>query len=106
ESTSGSQLIWMRALATTGVPVAPPILEVDSLSALKRAVAAGIGPGIVPRIAVEDDIAADRLREIPVEGLDLEVWVTVIWLPRTDLNPVARGFIDHVRATRTSPQPV
>ena len=106
ESTSGSQLKWMRALAATGAPVAAPILEVDSLSALKRAVAAGIGPGIVPRIAVEDDLQTDRLRAIAVTGLDLVVWVNVIWLPGTDLSPLARSFIEHVRSTRTSPLPV
>lgn len=106
ESTSGSQLKWMRALATTGVPVAPAILEVDSLSALKRAVAAGLGPGIVPRIAVEEDLQAGRVREIRVAGLDLEVWVSVIWLPDTDLSAMARSFIDHLRPARTSPLPV
>jgi DNA-binding transcriptional LysR family regulator len=106
ESTSGSQLKWMEALAKLDIEVAAPILEVDSLAALKRAVAAGIGPAIVPRIAVEEDVQAERVREIPVTGMDLEVWVMVVWLPTTELNPVARSFIEHLRATRRSLLPV
>lgn len=106
ESTSGAQLKWMDALSSAGALVAPPILEVDSLAALKRAVAAGIGPAILPRIAVAEDIAAGRLREVPIAGLELEVYVSVIWLPTTDLSAIARVFIDHVRSSRRSPLPV
>jgi DNA-binding transcriptional LysR family regulator len=103
ESNSGSQLKWKEAFAMAGLEVAPPMLEVDSLAAVKMAVAGGVGPAIVPRIAVEDEIAGRRLREIPIDGLDLEVWVTAIWLPAAELSPLARSFVDHLRSARTSP---
>jgi DNA-binding transcriptional LysR family regulator len=101
ESTSGSQLKWIEALDGAGIGMVAPILEVDSLPALKRAVAAGIGPAIVPRIAAEEDLASGQLCEIPVDGLDLEVWVTVLRLPATDLSPAARSFIGHIRDSRS-----
>ena len=81
------------------------MLEVDSLAATKMAVAGGMGPAIVPRIAVEDDLRAGRLREIPIADLELEVWVTAIWLPATELSAVARSFIDHLRSARTLSMP-
>jgi DNA-binding transcriptional LysR family regulator len=97
ESTSGAQHKWKAALDGAGVEVVPPVLEVDSLPALKRAVAAGIGPAIVPRIAVEEDLKSGGVYEIPIDGLDLEVWVSVIRLPSTDLSHIARSFIAHLR---------
>jgi len=105
ESNSGSQLKWKEAFAASGVEVAAPMLEVDSLAATKMAVAGGMGPAIVPRIAVEDDLGAGRLREIPIADLELEVWVTAIWLPATELSAVARSFIDHLRSARTLSMP-
>jgi DNA-binding transcriptional LysR family regulator len=105
ESNSGSQLKWKEAFAATGIDVAAPMLEVDSLAATKRAVTGGIGPAIVPRIAVEDELQAGRLHEIRIVGMDLEVWVTAVWLPSAELSPLARSFIEHLRSLRTSPLP-
>lgn len=105
ESTSGSQHMWMGALALAGLDVAPPILEVDSLAALKMAVTAGLGPAVVPHIAVEEDLPSGRLREVAIAGLDLVVWVSAVWLPATPVSGVASSFIDHLRSARTSTLP-
>jgi len=98
ESSSGSQLKWIESLAATGVELAPPLLEVDSLAAVKSAVAGGIAPAILPLIAVEDDLGAGRLVQIAIEGIDLTVWVHAVWLPGTDLTSITRSFIDHLRS--------
>lgn len=106
ELTSGSQVTWMEAMTREGLAIAPPIMELDSLAAMKRAVAAGLGPAILPRIVVAEEIRVGQLREIVVAGLDLEVWVSVLWRESTDLSQVARQFIDHLRSVKASLQPV
>ena len=98
ESSSGSELKWTETLAATGARVAPALLEVDSLAAVKNAVAGGIAPAIVPLIAVMDDLEAGRLREIPIEDIELTVWVHALWLPATELTSLTRSFIEHLRA--------
>jgi DNA-binding transcriptional LysR family regulator len=56
-------------------------------------------------MVVADELRAGRLREITVAGLELEVWVSVLWRPSTSLSAVARQFIDHLRAATESLQP-
>jgi len=99
ESNSGAQQAWMRYLAKVGPGVAPPMLEVDSLAAVKMAAAAGVAPAILPRLAVEEELRTGRLREVAVDGLELDVWVYAIWLPATELSSVARSFLDHLRSS-------
>src|SRR2546427_482942 len=96
---------WPQTRHSTASIVVGNSEEVVSLAASKMAVAGGMGPAIVPRIAVEDDLRAGRLREIPIADLELEVWVTAIWLPATELSAVARSFIDHLRSARTLSMP-
>lgn len=75
------------------------MLEVDSLAAVKMAAAAGVAPAILPRLAVEEELRTGRLREVAVDGLELDVWVYAIWLPATELSSVARSFLDHLRSS-------
>ncbi|MGH2451243.1 MAG: LysR family transcriptional regulator [Candidatus Limnocylindria bacterium] len=106
EATSGSQVTWMAHLAEAGAGIAPAALEADSLSAVKMAATSGVAPAILPRISVEEELRAGRLCEVAVEGFEPQVWVHAIWLPATELNPVARSFLEYLRRAGTLSQPV
>lgn len=72
EHGSGTRLYLERALrARTDRPLAAPVLEVSSTTAIKTAVAEGVAPAVLSSLAVEHDIAAGTVVAVPVEGLDL-----------------------------------
>jgi DNA-binding transcriptional LysR family regulator len=64
---------------------------------VKQAVAANLGISILSRCAVELEVAAGRLRVVPIEGLSIEraIWI----LRRRDqrLPRVAQAFLDAIK---------
>ena len=73
------------------------ICEMASTEAQKAAVVAGLGPGFVSRLAVEEELERGRLQAIALEGFQLE---RTFWLVSRDeerLNPAARVFRDGAR---------
>ena len=59
---------------------ARPALELSTTAAVRGAVLAGAGPAVLSILAVGDDLAAGRLRRVPVAGLDLGRSLRAIWL--------------------------
>jgi DNA-binding transcriptional LysR family regulator len=70
----------LRRTLGTDMQQAPPVLELPSAGAMRAAVIAGAGPAAMSRLAVADDLAAGRLREIAVPDLDLRRDLRAIWL--------------------------
>jgi DNA-binding transcriptional LysR family regulator len=71
EVGSGSKSLVERALADRGLTV-NPVMSLGSTEAIKRAVIEGVGVAIVSRLAVEAELAAGRLVELPVRALTVE----------------------------------
>ena len=71
------------------VKVAPPALEFSTAAAVRGAVLAGAGPAVLSELAVAEDLAAGRLRRIPV-ALDLGRALRAIWAgsPQPPAGPV------------------
>ena len=69
-----------RALGPGHAVPAPPALELSTTAAVRAAVLAGAGPAVLSVLAVGEDLAAGRLRRIPVAGLDLGRSLRAIWL--------------------------
>lgn len=84
EPGSGTRETLEEALAERGVG-----LERDrvmgSNTALRAAAVGGLGPVVLSESALEADLVARRLVEVPVEGLDLRRPLTAIW--RRDEQP-------------------
>jgi DNA-binding transcriptional LysR family regulator len=79
EHGSGTRLALERALrAGTGRPLAAPVLEVSSTTAIKTAVAEGVAPAVLSSLAVERDIEAGTVVPVPVDGLDLTRTLRVV----------------------------
>jgi DNA-binding transcriptional LysR family regulator len=70
----------LRRVLGVDLQQAPPVLELPSAGAVRAAVIAGAGPAVMSRLAVADDLAAGRLREIAAPELDLRRDLRAIWL--------------------------
>ncbi len=70
EMGSGTREVLERELADHGHG-AMALVEVGSTTAIKAAVASGIGPGVLSRLAVSADLAEGRLVEVKVSDLKL-----------------------------------
>jgi DNA-binding transcriptional LysR family regulator len=70
EPTSATRSLVERALAASGHAV-KPVLSLGSTEAVKQAVAAGLGVGMVSKLAVAPDVAAGMLAVLRVSGLSV-----------------------------------
>jgi DNA-binding transcriptional LysR family regulator len=69
ERGSATRAISERALAR--LPPGQTVLELDQIEAIKQVVVAGLGIACLPRVAVEDALAAGRLKALKTPFLDL-----------------------------------
>lgn len=90
EPGSGTRQTADLALAPFGVG---DRFEVGSNAALAASVAAGLGPGVVSRLAVQMAIRAGRLVEVPTPGLRLGRVLRAVWPAGSPLEPAAQEFL-------------
>jgi DNA-binding transcriptional LysR family regulator len=94
--SAGSQLRARIAEAITpfelSIDALDAVAESNSLIALGRMVGAGLGVGIVPRLAVADDLAQGRLREVPIQGLEIHRPVCLLIHRDKHRTPALRAF--------------
>jgi DNA-binding transcriptional LysR family regulator len=62
-------------------------MELGTSAAVRSAIAEGVGPGVLSRLAVRDDLVLGRLVAVEVEGPPLIRRLTAVWRP--DLDPLA-----------------
>jgi DNA-binding transcriptional LysR family regulator len=97
EPNSGTRGYFEEALAgQAGQDRVPPVAELSSTTAIKSAVAAGIGPAVLSALAVAPDLAAGTLRAVKVIDLDLSRKLRAVWArgrqltgPPADLRTIA-----------------
>lgn len=70
EPGSGTRVVTERALAERGVRLGRTI-RVGGTEAIKQAVAAGLGVGVVSRAAAADQLALGRIVVVPVRDLEI-----------------------------------
>lgn len=85
EQGSGTRDALERALTKAGHPHGAARLELASTAAIKSAVLAGQGVGVLSRLAVADDVAGGRLHAVPVDGIDLRRKLRIVWRAGTKL---------------------
>lgn len=70
-------------------------LELDNMEGIKRMVAAGVGYAFVPRSAVQEELQAGRLAEVPVRGLPPLIRQTsLIRLRQGQPNLAVQAFLE------------
>ncbi|MEV0294642.1 LysR family transcriptional regulator [Nocardia sp. NPDC050710] len=98
EPGSGTRT-WFEHAVSRALPGTQPniALELSSTTAIKTAVAAGVGPAVLSSLAVAADIAAGSLVSPEVTGLDLDRTLRAVWPtgqrltgPARDLYAIAR----------------
>ncbi|MER7787096.1 LysR family transcriptional regulator [Streptomyces sp. NPDC097640] len=98
ERGSGTRRYLERAVgARTRTPLAAPLLELPSTTAIKTAVAEGVAPGVLSSLAVAADLANRTVVAVPVQGLDLRRGLRMVHIrgrrllgPALDLCAIAR----------------
>ena len=97
ERGSGTRRYFEDALrGQGGLDPVPPVAELSSTTAIKSAVAAGIGPAVLSSLAVAPELAAGTLRAVKVTDLDLSRRLLAVWAagrqligPAADLRTIA-----------------
>jgi len=87
EAGSGTRVTLTDHLAAQHPPLHARIaMELGTSAAVRSAIAAGVGPGVLSRLAVRDDLVLGRLVAIEVAGPPLTRPLTAVW--RHDLDPL------------------
>jgi DNA-binding transcriptional LysR family regulator len=92
EPGSGTRRYLEEALAQAGLDRVPPVAELSSTTAIKAAVAAGIGPAVLSSLAVGQELAAGTLRAVPVRELDLTRQLLAVWAGGRQLTGAAASL--------------
>ena len=75
-------------------------LELTSHEAVKEAVLAGLGYSILPLIGIKSELINQELYILPSKGLPVKTFWRLVWLKEKKLSPVARAYLDVVRAEK------
>jgi DNA-binding transcriptional LysR family regulator len=97
EPGSGTRRYFEQALSAHGDrDRVPPVAVLSSTTAIKSAVAAGIGPAVLSSLAVAPELAAGTLRAVKVTDLDLSRRLLAVWAagrqligPAADLRTIS-----------------
>ena len=87
EAGSGTRDTLTDHLAAQHPPLTARIaMELGTSAAVRSAIAAGVGPGVLSRLAVRDDLVLGRLVAVELAGPPLLRRLTAVW--RHDLDPL------------------
>ena len=103
EAGSGMREHLEEALGRAGAgPLAEPVLELGSTTAIKNAAADGVAPAVLSSLAVANDVAGGHLVAVAVRGLPLERRLAAVW-PRGPLpSGAARDLVELAGARNTA----
>jgi DNA-binding transcriptional LysR family regulator len=74
-------------------PLAEPVLEASSTTAVRSAAAAGLAPAVLSSLAVAADVAAGRLVAVAVSGIDMRRAIRAVWQAGQPLVAPARDLL-------------
>jgi DNA-binding transcriptional LysR family regulator len=91
----------LRQVLGEGAEQAPPVLELNSATAVRAAVLAGAGPAVTSTLAVQDDLRVGRLRTIAIPDLDLRRELRAIWVGgRIPPAGAVRDLLSHISSVQ------
>jgi DNA-binding transcriptional LysR family regulator len=95
EAGSGTRDTLTDHLAAQDPPLRPAIaMELGTSAAVRSAIAAGVGPGVLSRLAVRDDLILGRLVAVEIAGPPLTRQLTAVWRPDRDpLSPEGQRLL-------------
>jgi DNA-binding transcriptional LysR family regulator len=110
ERGSGTRRYLEHAMADgAGLPLADPLLELPSTTAIKTAVADGLAPAVLSSLALTAELANGSVVAVPVTGLHLTRTLRVVHArgrdlagPARDLAAIARQRVNARRAAEAA----
>lgn len=96
EDGSGTRQTWEDAVRTRlGRDAAQPAVVLPTSAAVRLAVAEGLAPGMLSRLAVADDVRLGRLVEVSLQGAPVERPITALWRGAArDLTVTSRELVE------------
>ncbi len=76
-------------------------IQLTSNEAVKQAVIAGLGVSILPMIGIRHELAAGRLKIIPMKGLPIKTTWRLVWHRDKKHSPVAAAFLEYIHEHKT-----
>ena len=101
EPGSGTRATADAAVRALGSELIP-FMELGSISAIKRAVAAGLGVSMLSSCAVEEELRFGTLVAVAVHGLNARRTFQVIRRKGSWISPAAHRLLDMLRERRAS----
>lgn len=96
ESGCGDRTILEGMMADVGVQFRS-VMAVSSVQAEKQFAASGLGICLLTRIAVEQDLADQKLIALPWAGPDLQIVAQIIRHKDKWISPALQAFLDLAR---------
>jgi DNA-binding transcriptional LysR family regulator len=88
EAGSGTRVTLTDYLAAQHPPLSARIaMELGTSAAVRSAIAMGVGPGVLSRLAVRDDLVLGRLVAVEIAGPPMKRQLTAVWRPDRDPLP-------------------
>ncbi len=81
------------------------VMALGSNDAVKEAVSAGLGLGLLSRHAIQSELHARELRVVPVRGWAGRRQLSIIYARGRRLHGLAQAFLDFVRPARQAARP-
>lgn len=75
-------------------------IELATLETIKGFVMQNVGIAILPRLAVQKEIEAGKLIEVPVKGMKIEKILRLIYRRESSLSHAAKSFLELVKSQR------
>jgi molybdate transport repressor ModE-like protein len=92
EQGSGTRYTMESVLAGYQ-PLAAPLLEASSTTAVRSAAAAGLAPAVLSSLAIAADVDAGRLLAVEVSGIDMRRAIRAVWQAGQALVAPARDLL-------------
>lgn len=93
EKGSGTREALEEAFMVWGIEPPHPLMALGSTEAIKRVVAAGLGYAFISRLAIELEINAGLLQEIPLDGCELQRPLYLIFPRHKRFSKAAQAFL-------------
>lgn len=98
EAGSGTREVLETSLRDLGLDVIA-LVELGSTTAIKTAVAAGLGPAVLSRLVVDSDVREGRLVEVPLQDISFKRSIRAVWPKGRSLSPSAKRLLFHINAS-------
>jgi DNA-binding transcriptional LysR family regulator len=96
ESGSGTRQTMERFIEQNDIKISKR-MELTSNEAIKQAILAGLGYSIMPLIGIRKEIQNKDLQIIPLKGLPIKTYWSLIWVKGKNHNPAALAYLDYLK---------